>query len=302
MAAITHNHFNYQARIDFIQTALQQFGLEEKAEVTPIQYDPECPFKYNNCIYRVPLHVPITATKDRTQQPGCVPIPDGTKEIVFRLATPDAEGTTQPTRVENEVATIALVSAVLAKFGLHIVPSVYAWGSAASKSPQGWIVQKLMPAANKILFDGTSNRITALIDYDFACISHPSYEFLRSFDRAGSQFRGWSSDEASEAMALRNAKLHGFPSPLPPTTVDGVKWEVVKAWEDELEKLYVKRPRNMRGIKKVADVDTVLRSILPWRVNNSDILQRQSEEVIIRCKNGNGTHLVGLLNRLMGVS
>ena len=99
-------------------------------------------------------------------------------------------------------------------------------------------------------------------------------------------------------MALRDAKLHGFPSPLPPTTKDRVKWEVVKAWEDELEKLDVKRPRNMRGIDKVADVDTILRSILPWRVSNTDILRRQSEEVIIRCRNQNETQLVGLLSRL----
>ncbi|KFY34394.1 hypothetical protein V494_06809 [Pseudogymnoascus sp. VKM F-4513 (FW-928)] len=152
--------------------------------------------------------------------------------------------------------------------------------------------------ANNILFDATSNRITALIDYDFACISHPSYKFFRSFDGAGGQFRGWSNDEANDAMALRDAKLHGFPSPLPAATKDGVKWDVAKAWEDALENMDVKRPRNMNGIDKVADVDTVLRLILPWRVSNSDILRLQSEEVIINCKNENETQLVGLLGRL----
>lgn len=52
------------------------------------------------------------------------------------------------------------------------------------------------------------------------------------------------------------------------------------------------------GIDKVADVDTILRSILPWRVSNTDILRRQSEEVIIRYRNQNETQLVGLLSRL----
>ncbi|KFY81614.1 hypothetical protein V500_11250 [Pseudogymnoascus sp. VKM F-4518 (FW-2643)] len=299
------------------------------------------------------------------------------------------------TRVENEVATIALASAALAGFVPRVVPSVYAWGSAAIESSQGWIIQVPMPGApldeslgamkleqkwgifaqmakllkalqdyklpasitgfggvtfdddgrigrlevalrkadanpyikewrangvrerldafvergvpekfedldskhdrviihadftaNNILLDSISNRITALIDYDFACISHPSYEFLRSFSGAGAQFRGWSTDEDSDDMALRHAKLHGFPSPLPPTTKDGVKWEVVKAWEDELEKLDVKRPRNMKGIDKVADVDTILRSILPWRVSNIDILRRQSEEIRASASSG----------------
>jgi hypothetical protein len=125
---------------------------------------------------------------------------------------------------------------------------------------------------------------------------NPSYEFLRSFDGAGGQFRGWSGDEAGEQAALRNAKLYGFPSPLPPTT--GIDWEVAKAWEDELERLCVKRPRTIEGIDKVADVDTVLRTILPWRVSNSDILRLQSEKVIMKCKEENEQQLIGLLERL----
>lgn len=94
------------------------------------------------------------------------------------------------------------------------------------------------------------------------------------------------------------AKLHGFPSPLPATIKDGVKWDVVKAWKDELEKLNVKRPRNIPGIDRVADVDTILRTILTWRVSNSAILRLQSDEVIIKCRNENEQQLVGLLSRL----
>lgn len=153
-------------------------------------------------------------------------------------------------------------------------------------------------AASNLLFNAASGRITALIDHDFAFVSHPSYEFLRSFGSTGGRFRGWSSDEATEDMALREAQLHGFPSPLPPSTKDGVKWDVVKAWEDELEKVGVKRPRNILGIDKVADVDTVLRTILPWRVSNPDVLKLQSKEVTVKCRNENEAQLVGLLSRL----
>lgn len=152
---------------------------------------------------------------------------------------------------------------------------------------------------SNVLFDATSGRITALIDYDFATISHPSYEFLRSFDGAGGQFRGWTDDEESEKAALRNAKLHGFPTPLPETTTDGsINWEVSKAWEDALERAGVKRPRNIQGIEGVADVDTILRSILSWRVSNSDILRLQSEEAIVQCRDENEKYLDKLLSRL----
>ncbi|KAI1337301.1 hypothetical protein F5Y15DRAFT_390848 [Xylariaceae sp. FL0016] len=68
----------------------------------------------------------------------------------------------------------------------------------------------------------STQRITALLNYDFACILHPCYEFLHSFDGAGDQFRGWFADDAGEQAALRNAKLHGFPSPVPQSSSNGV--------------------------------------------------------------------------------
>ncbi|KAF2278697.1 uncharacterized protein EI97DRAFT_465117 [Westerdykella ornata] len=426
---MTHNHANYQKRLDFIQDLLfKRFGVDG-ANIQPLQYDPECPFKYNNFVYRITLTSPITTrAQEAPRQPGTVPIPDGTKEFILRLSNPDAEGMNPETRVENEVAIISLAAMALRDFSPPIVPSVYAWGSATSLSSQGWILQELMPGApvddkldsmfieekqtvlaqmarilkalqdfdlpenikeyggvtfessgnmisapmtsvgsgpwhtyedyfrdrleralkksdenpyikgwhangvrqrleafvksgvpaqfqslesrdgkcivhadftpNNLLYDSSAQRITALIDYDFACILHPSYEFLRSFSGAEGQFQGWSDIESREETALRDAKLHRFPSPLPETRKDGVSWAMAKAWEDELEKLDVKRLRTMKGIDKVADVDAVLRSILPWRVTNSDILRLQSEEVILKCRDENEARLVKLLDHL----
>lgn len=54
----------------------------------------------------------------------------------------------------------------------------------------------------------------------------------------------------------------------------------------------------MRGIEKVADVDAVLRSTLPWRVTNSDILRMQSEQVIMKCRGENEAQLVKVLDHL----
>ncbi|KAK4653016.1 LOW QUALITY PROTEIN: hypothetical protein QC762_0079240 [Podospora pseudocomata] len=134
--------------------------------------------------------------------------------------------------------------------------------------------------------DETSGRITALIDYDFAWISHPSYEFLRSFEGLGGQFR-----------ALRDAKLHGFPASLPSTSESdsGVDWVVAREWEEALEAEGV---RTIEGTDKVADVDAILCAILPWRVTNAEILARPTEEVIIECRTDNEEHLDKLLARL----
>ncbi len=63
----------------------------------------------------------------------------------MRLANPDAEGMHRETRIENEVAIISLAAAALKDFQPHVVPSVYAWGSAAAESLYGWTIQELMP-------------------------------------------------------------------------------------------------------------------------------------------------------------
>lgn len=99
--------------------------------------------------------------------------------------------------------------------------------------------------------------------------------------------------------ALRDAKLYGFPSPLPETKDGGsVNWEVAKAWEDALEGAGVKTPRDIEGIEGVANFETILRSILPWRVTNEDILRRQAEEAIVQYREENEELLDKLLQHL----
>jgi hypothetical protein len=61
-----------------------------------------------------------------------------------RLANPTAEGVHSETRVENEVAIISLSAAALKHIQPHVVPSIYAWGSAAAEA-YGWTIQELMP-------------------------------------------------------------------------------------------------------------------------------------------------------------
>ncbi|KAK4101154.1 hypothetical protein N658DRAFT_566895 [Parathielavia hyrcaniae] len=351
---MNHNHEKYQARLDFVHGLLGRLKLGA-SDIGPVQYDPESPFKYSNFVYRVTLRLLASAdhaTSGDALQPGCVAIPEGTKELIVRLTDPASEGMHRANRVENEGSA--------------------GGESSAAKPAQGWILQELMPGSplvdifdkiqlsqkkeicrqmatllkglqsyklpesitglevamkkatdneyikgweanglrkrldkfvaegvpnqfedlsskeervvthadfnsSNLLFDPTSGRITALIDYDFATILHPWYEFLRSFSGTGGQFRGpvqrLVRGRRGDEAALRNAKLHGFPSPLPSNKADD-------------------------GTDKVADVDTVLQAILPWRVTNSDVLKLQAHETIVRCRNDNEEHLDKLLTRL----
>lgn len=117
-----------------------------QATIVPIQYDPECPFKYNNFVYLVSLVSASPAANvinARPPQLGTVSIPHGATDFILRLTKSDAEGMHRATRVENEVATISMVSEALCNFQPPVVPRIYGWESAASG--QGWILQELMP-------------------------------------------------------------------------------------------------------------------------------------------------------------
>lgn len=77
-----------------------------------------------------------------------------------------------------------------------------------------------------------------------------------------------------------------------------MQWEDAKTWEDALEEVGAKRPRTLEGIDAVADVDTVLQGILPWRVANSDVLKLQTQETIMQYRDEKEEHLDKLLRRL----
>ncbi|KAM7185525.1 hypothetical protein V8F33_012335 [Rhypophila sp. PSN 637] len=126
-----------------------------ETKITPIQYEPDFPFKYNNFVYRCSLPVDISNTprdaggkpaveqpKSAQGQPGCVPIPAGTREFIIRLRNPDAESMHQETRVQNEVAILTLASAALRHIEPNIVPWVFGWGPGALQGPSKSLEEK----------------------------------------------------------------------------------------------------------------------------------------------------------------
>ena len=157
-----------------------------------------------------------------------------------------------------------------------------------------------------MLCDPTTGRITALLDYDFAGILHPAYEFFRSFIGIGGQLCGWSDSTSHDKKiaALRDSKMTGhFPSPLPAAVVSGrgsdIDWELSKAWEEELEELDVKRPSTIQGIDKIADVDELLGFLLPWRLTNEDFLRmNEDEDTRLAVRRMSERKIVGLLDRM----
>ncbi|KAH7125377.1 kinase-like domain-containing protein [Dendryphion nanum] len=130
-----------------------------------------------------------------------------------------------------------------------------------------------------VMYDPETAQVTALLDWDSAVVLHPSYEFLRSFGDLGGELNGWYEEEAfSEQSLLREAKLFGFP-PDAYSTQDQPFWDVAVAWEEELETHDVKRPRIMKGIEQVADVEALLRGVLPWNISDETARLRSAHSV-----------------------
>ncbi|KAJ8126204.1 hypothetical protein O1611_g7432 [Lasiodiplodia mahajangana] len=160
METVSHNHAHYQDRLDFAEHLLaDHFGLPSEAiaqtTITPIQYEPDFPFKYNNFVYRILLPSGLSSGAGngdggrKLTQPGCVPIPSETKEFILRLSNPDAEGMHQETRIQNEVGMLTLASAALSHIKPAVVPRVFGWGGATSERP-GWILEELMPGESLV--------------------------------------------------------------------------------------------------------------------------------------------------------
>ena len=80
----------------------------------------------------------------KLRQPGHVNIPADTREFIMRLSNPNAEGMPQETRVQNEVAILALATDALRHVNPPVVPRVFGWGSAG-RNHVGCILQELMP-------------------------------------------------------------------------------------------------------------------------------------------------------------
>ena len=170
-----HNHAGYNRRLDFIQSQVSRwFSLEDieichtyppwdtsteetepalvlmlsktqDIQITPLQYDPGCPFEYNNFVYRLTLPFPISNSQanisndQESRQPDTLPIPPGISEFFVRLTNANADRMKTQNRVENEVAAITLASAALDYSNPRVVSRIYGWGSAISPVSQSLI-------------------------------------------------------------------------------------------------------------------------------------------------------------------
>lgn len=96
-----------------------------------------------------------------------------------------------------------------------------------------------------LLFDRRTNRLTAVIDFDFSHIGSIITEFLYSFP----DFQGILPSVADPQDGLRDLMLNGFADP-----VIDAQFATGKAWDDALAAQGVLRPCTIDGAEHVSNV------------------------------------------------
>ncbi|RKU42714.1 hypothetical protein DL546_003160 [Coniochaeta pulveracea] len=127
---------------------------------------------------------------------------------------------------------------------------------------------------NNMLYDMATKRITAVMDFDWSCISHPSEEFLAGLWDIG----GGPSDRVGKL--LPNILSGDFSTP--PTDSAPAEemraWEIATAWDTALAKKGTIRPSSIAGIRQVQALSTFEQLLCPFDLASEVMLKRHSDE------------------------
>ncbi|KAF6823054.1 phosphotransferase enzyme family protein [Colletotrichum plurivorum] len=142
------SHAEFQDRLDFVRNVIVNFGLQPTT-ITPLEYDENSPFEYNNFIYKISLASPASGPCLANPGPYTVPLPDaGTSTLIMRVANPRA-GVVEDNRVENEVAAIHLARQGVLSYkpsAAFLIPELYAWRSqTGAEKGLGWTLMEYKP-------------------------------------------------------------------------------------------------------------------------------------------------------------
>jgi len=116
---------------------------------------------------------------------------------------------------------------------------------------------------HNLLFDPSTNRLTALLDYDFGHIGSLADEYFYSFPALGSLFVGPYDACSARMVDLRRCLLTNFPADAAARPTDDVDWKAAVAFDAALTTAGAKRPRDIEGIDVLSAVYWFIQNISP---------------------------------------
>lgn len=125
-----------------------------------------------------------------------------------------------------------------------------------------------------MLFDTETKKITAVLDFDFAFISHPLEEFT-----GGSSLNDISGMIDTNDKPLRDAILSGnfdtFPENLDKEATQ--KWQVARAWNAAMKTVGVVSPSDIQGVHEICDLLALQALLCPFDLGNQPMIDQMDD-------------------------
>ncbi|OAA64208.1 Aminoglycoside phosphotransferase [Niveomyces insectorum RCEF 264] len=128
-----------------------------------------------------------------------------------------------------------------------------------------------------VLFESESARITALLDFDFASVTHPCHEFFGGFSDIGGGIRFEDKGCQFLAQPVLSGNFGQVPEGLSEEQLD--KWEVAKAWDAALATRGAIRPSSIAGLDRLEDLRVMADMICPRMLSHEMMLKRAPRDV-----------------------
>ncbi|KAK1634990.1 phosphotransferase enzyme family-domain-containing protein [Colletotrichum phormii] len=136
---------------------------------------------------------------------------------------------------------------------------------------------------NNTLYDTTTKKLTSILDFDFAFISHPCHEFFISLgDVGGNTGGGTGRDSDLSGGLLGKAMLTG--------DFDGIRTSLpqeaagqltrAKAWDDALKERGALRPSEIAGMAALDGLRRLEALACPFALEHPVMLRRKTREEI----------------------
>jgi hypothetical protein len=151
-----------------------------------------------------------------------------------------------------------------------------------------------LSAMNNVLFDGTTKRITAMLDFDWACVTHPTHEFFTGLWDLGG---GTHPDDQQLQNAVLTGKFHLSDSAVFSLEAE-IKWEIAKAWDSALAANNAIRPSSIKAVEKLEKLRNLEELLCPFALTNEVLVKYKSPEQLQKGRSETEAKLTAILDSI----
>ncbi|KAF9874042.1 Protein kinase-like domain protein [Colletotrichum karsti] len=144
-----------------------------------------------------------------------------------------------------------------------------------------------------MLFDKKAKKVTAVLDFDFASVSHPFEEFISiSFTHTGGNIGDYD-------IAINRAILSGdFTTPPADLHEESAKeWELAKTWNTVLQESAALAPSQIEGVDQIYNLMQLEMVLCPYRLSSARAVGELDNEEKARLRGKAEADLVGWLEK-----